>query len=132
MDIGLVCDDAGTNQGLFMHPDLWRRLIKPRMKRIYSVYKNAGCFTALHCCGRVMEILDDLLDLEIDILNPLHPLVHDGTPDEVHELTRQILQQLAREGEYLADTDQGLPFPAENIAAMRDAVTRWGKYPVAC
>lgn len=147
VDIGLVCDDAGTNKGLFIRPALWRELIKPRMQRIFNVYKDAGCFTNLHCCGCVMEIIDDLLDMGIDILNPVQVsandldelrrrtqgritllggidcrVVYDGTPEEVAALTRETIRRLGANGDYLPGPDQGLPFPKENIAALHDAI----------
>lgn len=64
-------DDVAGQRALMMNPDLWRELIKPEMKRIATVGKEAGLPVAYHCCGALEPIIPDLIEIGIDVLNPV-------------------------------------------------------------
>lgn len=64
-------DMSGQNAPL-ISPDLYRRLIKPKEKRLFSLIKkktNAKLF--YHCCGAAYEFIPDLIEIGVDILNPV-------------------------------------------------------------
>lgn len=64
-------DDVAGQQALMMSPEMWRDMIKPLMKRIADVGKANGLPVANHCCGALAPIIPDLIEIGIDILNPV-------------------------------------------------------------
>lgn len=64
-------DMSGQNAPL-ISPSLYRKLIKPKEKRLFSLIKkrtNAKIF--YHCCGAAYEFIPDLIETGVDILNPV-------------------------------------------------------------
>lgn len=76
LDLVLVGDDLGHQQGLIMSPDMYRELIKPRHKKIYmDIHRRAPHIKVLfHSCGAIEPMINDLIDVGVDILNPIQPL----------------------------------------------------------
>lgn len=75
--LGVSCgrtgDDYGTQIGMMVSPGMWRKLFKPRLKRIVAVYKDAGLPVIHHTCGNVLPIIPDLIEIGIDVLNNVQP-----------------------------------------------------------
>ena len=70
-------DDWGQQTGLQMGPRLWREFIKPELKRMYSVVRQAGKYVMIHSCGKVDELFDDLIEIGLHCFNPFQPEVMD-------------------------------------------------------
>ena len=69
---GVASDDAGTQRGEFMSPDLFAEMIKPNYKRICDwVHENTNWKTYLHSCGSVYCYIPHWIEAGIDILNPV-------------------------------------------------------------
>jgi uroporphyrinogen decarboxylase len=68
--------DLGTQTGLFISPDLFRKFFKPAEDRIYRFIKSKAPHVKIwfHSCGAIEPLINDFLDLGIDILNPVQPL----------------------------------------------------------
>lgn len=68
-------DDFGSQKGLLVSPDIWRRLFKPKIGRIVSSIKknNKDCLVFFHSDGDISEIIDDFVEIGIDFLNPIQP-----------------------------------------------------------
>jgi uroporphyrinogen decarboxylase len=66
-------DDWGTQQTLMIHPDLWRKVFKPRYKRQFDMIHDCGKQVFFHCCGQISNILPDLIEIGADILNLNQP-----------------------------------------------------------
>ena len=64
-------DDAGSQQNMLMSPTLWRELIKPRLKRIFDVIHGLGLPVAFHSCGAIRPIIPDLIEIGMNVLNPV-------------------------------------------------------------
>lgn len=71
MQIFFMGDDYGTQRGLLYGPNLFRRFIKPRLKKLYDLAKSHGYVVQQHSCGSVVNIIPDLIDTG---LNGLHPI----------------------------------------------------------
>lgn len=74
IDIIELGDDMANQRQLFFSKEIYREMIKPRHLILFSSikkYTQAKLF--LHCCGSVVEIIDELIDVGIDILNPVQP-----------------------------------------------------------
>lgn len=65
-------DDLGVQSGLQFHPDLYRRLFKPCHRRLYArVHERTSAHVFLHSCGSVFDLIPDLIEVGVDILNPV-------------------------------------------------------------
>jgi len=65
-------DDVNTQNGWMISPELFRRMIKPKEKRLVEAIKrktNAKLF--FHGCGAAFDLIPDLIDLGFDIINPV-------------------------------------------------------------
>ena len=64
--------DFGTQNGEFFSRDVFCSLYKPYYKRINDwVHENTPWKTFYHCCGSIVNFLDDFVDMGVDILNPI-------------------------------------------------------------
>ena len=64
-------DDVSSQQGMMMSPRTWRRLIKPHLARVFAVGRAHGLPVAYHCCGALAPIIPDLVEIGMDVLNPV-------------------------------------------------------------
>lgn len=149
-------DDWGQQSGLIMGPKLWRRFIKPRMKRMYTKVKSQGKFVSQHSCGDIHEIFPDLIEIGLDIYQTFQPEIYDiqqikkqygqkltfwggistqrllpfATPDEVKLKVIEIIKVLGKEGGYIIAPTHSIPgdVPPENVIALIDIVQNQKKY----
>lgn len=70
-------DDWGSQRGMLMKPDDWRRYFKPAYRIMFQPIRDAGVQVWYHSCGNVTEILDDLIDVGVNVLNPVQPQAMD-------------------------------------------------------
>lgn len=68
-------DDWGTQQGLIISPDLWRKVFRPRYADQYERIHRSGKKVWLHTCGNIYSIIGDLIDIGVDVLELLQPEV---------------------------------------------------------
>jgi uroporphyrinogen decarboxylase len=65
-------DDVCGQDGWLIAPDLYRRVIKPKQRRLLEAIKShTDAKVYYHCCGAAFELIPDLIDLGFDILNPV-------------------------------------------------------------
>ena len=65
-------DDLAGQNGWLINPDLYRKMIKPKHKRLVEAIKrktNAKLF--YHSCGATRRLIPDLIETGFDILNPI-------------------------------------------------------------
>jgi uroporphyrinogen decarboxylase len=144
-------DDWGQQRGLIMGKPFWDQYIKPQLRRMYGVVRQAGKFQMIHSCGDVDELFNDLIDLGLNGFNPFQPEVMDtsallrtyrgrlvfhgglstqktlpyGTEGEVREACQRLLAE-GREGSYMfapAHAVEG-DVPLANILACLDEIKR--------
>ncbi len=60
VDGGYFGDDHGAQRGLLLSPKLWRQMIKPRLARMFAIFRAAGLPVILHSDGDIWPILPDL------------------------------------------------------------------------
>jgi len=146
-------DDFGSQMGLMMGAPRWRKLLKPRLAKQYGAVKAAGKKVFIHSCGRVQEILDDLVEIGVDCFNPFQPEVMDvfdihkryhgrlafwggvstqqtlpyGSVEEVRQQVGRLLD-MGRKGGYIIAPAHSIPEDAkvENIAAMLEMIFHQG------
>lgn len=123
--------DFGTQNGEFFSVDIFRSMYKPYYQKINDwVHENTPWKTFYHCCGSIVNYLDDFVDMGVDILNPVqisakgmdaHMLKEKygdklvfwgggvdtqrvlpfGTPEEVRRQVRERLELFSQGGGYV-------------------------------
>ena len=77
VDGGYFGDDYGAQRSMLFSPTAWRRLVKPRLARMFSPFTGAGLPVILHSDGDIKAILPDLVEIGLTTLNPVQPEVLD-------------------------------------------------------
>jgi uroporphyrinogen decarboxylase len=150
VDGGYFGDDYGAQRGLLFSPRLWRTLFKPRLARMFAVFRDAGLPVILHSDGDIWAILPDLVEIGLTCLNPVQPevlepqrlqrefgrtlsfyggistqtLLPGAAPAEVREAVCACAHDLAPEGTGLIlgpSHRLQSDIPPANVAAMLDA-----------
>jgi uroporphyrinogen decarboxylase len=64
-------DDGAGQQSMLMSPHTWRDMVKPFLKLNADVGKKHGLYVAFHSCGAIRPIVEDLIEIGVDVLNPI-------------------------------------------------------------
>jgi uroporphyrinogen decarboxylase len=65
-------DDLAGQNGWLINPALYRRLIKPKQKRLVeAIKKKTDAKLFYHSCGATRGLIPDLIEIGFDILNPV-------------------------------------------------------------
>jgi uroporphyrinogen decarboxylase len=158
VDLVETADDLGGQAGLLISPRMYRQLIKPRHAALNAAIRKrtrAGIF--YHSCGAIVPLIDDLIEVGVDILNPIQPLpglmdpealearygdrlifhggldvqslLPSGTPDQVRAHVRRYLDALGPERYIVAPANSVQPgTPPQNLVAAYEAARH---YPMA-
>ena len=155
IDFFRLGDDFGTQTGLLIGPDAWRRSIQPGLKAMAGVAKQHGAFYYHHSCGAIRDLLDDLIDTGVDVIDPVQvgakgmvpselkaefghricfsggvdeqDLLPNGSPDDVRSGVFRLLDDIARGGGFFIGPTHNFQddIPTGNILAMYDAARQW-------
>ncbi|HWT81434.1 MAG TPA: uroporphyrinogen decarboxylase family protein [Candidatus Methylomirabilis sp.] len=72
VDICFLGDDMAFQNGPMMSMDLYRKMIKPHHKRLFSYIRSrTSAKIAYHTCGSVVHLIPDLIEMGVDALNPV-------------------------------------------------------------
>lgn len=71
IDIAQVTDDFGTQQGLMIGVDMFDKYFKKQYRRFIKLVKNHGIRVFHHDDGAIMDIIPRMVDLGINVLNPI-------------------------------------------------------------
>jgi uroporphyrinogen decarboxylase len=154
-------DDLGTQTAPYFSLAMYREMIKPRQKELMAhIKERSGAKILYHSDGAIFTLIEDLIEIGVDILNPIEPAVKDmdpsqlkatfggklafhggisqqqvlskGGPDRVREEVKQRIRELGRGGGYILAAAQTIvpEVPAENIIAMFQAARQYGTYPL--
>ena len=161
IDIVAFGDDLGLQNGPMISPEQYRRLIKPRHKKILDVLKyGSRAFVLMHCCGSIAWVINDLIELGVDAINPVQVSAKDmdtkvlkkefgdritfwggidtqyvlpsGTVQDVKSEVKKRIEDLAKGGGFvLAPVHNIQPgVSVENIVAIYEAGQEFGQYPI--
>ncbi len=76
VQVVVITDDQGTQQSLMISPKMFREFIKPRLKsQIATIKATADVKVLMHCDGAITPIIEDLIEIGVDILNPIQTVV---------------------------------------------------------
>lgn len=76
-------DDWGDQRGVMIGPERWRRYLKPRYARIYEAVHAQGKIVTSHCCGSVVDIMPDMIEIGLDCLESVQPEARGMDPYEL-------------------------------------------------
>jgi uroporphyrinogen decarboxylase len=112
--VQVVCqgDDLGMQGGLIISPELYRKLIKPCHQKIYSfIHSKTDAKILMHTDGSVFDIIPDLIEVGVDILNPVQ---YHAANMELSRLKREFGQELSFWGAGI-DVQMSLSKPINKI-----------------
>lgn len=102
-----ICDDFGTQQAPFLSVPMFRRQIMPFYKRgLDWIHANTDMKVLLHSDGSIFPLLPSLIEMGVDILNPVQTSARGMDPGR---LKAEFGDQLVFWGASL-DCQQTLPF----------------------
>ncbi len=71
LDMVYLYDDVATQNSLMISKRMYRKFVRPYHERIIDIAKSYGIPVMFHCDGALYPLLPDLVDLGIDLLNPV-------------------------------------------------------------
>jgi uroporphyrinogen decarboxylase len=152
VDMIWLGDDVGGQKTMLMSPKMWRTYLKPRMAELIASLRaiNPRIKIAYHTDGVVYPIIPELIEIGIDILNPIQPMAMDpaklkndfgdrlcfwgsmdiqqtlpfGTPEDVKNEVLLRLRTIGRGGGLLIGPTHNLQLdtPLENFWAMINTI----------
>jgi len=156
IDFIYVAEDLGGQESLLMSLASFRRFLKPWMSRMIDLIHSFGVRVFHHDDGAIRRVLPELIDMGIDILNPVqwrcrgmereglardfgdsvifHGAVDNqrtlpfGTPEDVRREVADNLRIFAKGKGYVVAPCHNLQpnTPTENILALYEAVHEYG------
>ncbi len=160
-DIVFVADDLAGDGGLMISPKAYRTFLKPRHSKIIRCIKEyTDAKIMYHSCGAVQPLINELIEIGVDILNPVQvtakgmdttvlkeqfgdrltfwggidtrQILPHGTVDDVKQDVKRIIRDLAPGGGYVLNfVHNAQPdVRPENICAMFEAGREYGAYPI--
>jgi len=131
----MFTDDFGGQNGLLISKEIIKKYFLIRYKRLFSIIKGLAPNIKIffHSCGSIYEIIEDLIEVGVDILNPIqidakgmelkklkknfgndivfwgggidtHNILNRGTPREVKESIKSNIEALAPNGGFIFNT----------------------------
>jgi uroporphyrinogen decarboxylase len=149
VDVVITADDLGAQNGLQISYDHYLKFIKPRHKKYFElVHDLTPAKVLLHSCGSVVSIIDDLIELGVDALNPvqttaagMNPIdlkkkykgkmafwgaidsqktLPDGDIEDIKKLVEKRIEELGENGGYVLCAVHNIQpdVPLQNILTM--------------
>jgi uroporphyrinogen decarboxylase len=116
-------DDWGSQRGLLMNPDDWRRFYKPSYKRMFECVRSSGAHVWMHLCGDITAILPDLIEIGLNVLNPVQPQAMD-----VRRLSREFGGKVCFNGGLDVQGTMVRGTPADVKREVHELVSLFGKF----
>lgn len=157
-DVLSLGDDISMQTGMLMSPRMWRKWLKPRLAEVIEAAKTIrpDILVQYHTDGDCRAVIPELIEVGVDILNPIQPECMDpvaikneygdrlsfsgtigtqstmphGTPEDVRAAVKKMIETVGVGGGlFLAPTHVIEPdVPWENVVAFIDAAREFGKY----
>jgi uroporphyrinogen decarboxylase len=155
LDLVYFYDDVATQNSLMISPQTWRTEVRPHHARLVELAHSRGIPVMYHCDGSVYRLISDLIELGIDVLNPIQPGARDmdaarlkeefgdrlafhggidivntlprGTPEDVAAAVRTCADVLGKGGGYILCSSHHIQpdTPVENVLAMYEPELRY-------
>jgi uroporphyrinogen decarboxylase len=156
VDIIYYGEDIASQQDLLMHIRTWRKWLKPRLARVIESARRAkpDIHFLYHSDGNVARVVPELIEIGVDVLNPIQPECMDpaalkrqfgdrlafnggisvqktmpwGTPSDVRREVKQLIATVGQGGGLVIAPAHVIEpeVPWENIVAFHEAVDEYG------
>lgn len=160
VDIIWTGDDMGGQNSMLISPELWRKYFKPRMAELFQELKsiNPDLKIAYHSDGNIYSIIDELVEIGLDILNPVQPKCMDpyylkkrygknlsfwgtidiqetlpfGTQEEIENEVKKRIKNIGPGGGFIICPTHNVQIDTslKNFFAFWNAIEKYGRYPV--
>ena len=150
-------DDWGDQRGVIIGPERWREVFKPVYADLYGKVKKAGKFVLTHCCGSIIDIIPDVIEIGLDVLESVQPeargmnpyqlkdrfgaqltfwgglgsqsIIPHGSPEELRAEIRKLGRHMVKDGGYILAGAKALQpeTPTENAAAILEEFIALGE-----
>ncbi len=142
-----ISDDYGMNSALMFSPAMWRRFVRPHLKRIVDLYHERNVLVVLHSCGNITPLIEDFLEVGVDVIDPLQPHCNNldmirrktsgrmclcggvcastllsGDADKTLLDTQAVIERLGSDGGFIVGPDDDQPYPDATHDAMLSIV----------
>ena len=159
VDILLLDDDVAMPTGLIISPATWREFFKPRLADVIRLAREVQpeMIVFYHSDGDFTSIVADLVEIGVNVINPLQPDCMDalaikerfgdrwrcgarwgaaalwdhGTPAQIRAEVKHRIETLGPAGLLLSPAYDLDYAPFENIAAFVEAVREFGRTAAA-
>ena len=123
VDVIYIGDDAGSQRGMLISPSLWRKFLKPRYDYLFREWRRlrGDIIIAFHSDGHIEPIVPDLVEIGLDVLNPVQPTCMDDA-----RLKREFGDKLTFWGGI--NVQKTIPFGTlkDVVAEVRDRLSVFG------
>lgn len=155
IDIFALADDLGMQNSLLISPRMFEKFVAPRLKKMADLAHHYDIKLLLHSDGNMYTLIPRLIELGVDILDPIQPEAMDplqvkaefgqqiclrggisaqqtltqGSVDDVAAETRRIIEHLAPGGGYILAPGHpvlSVDMPTANIIAMYETAFTYG------
>ncbi len=154
LDMLYFYDDVATQQSLMISARMWRKYVKPCHERIIAVARSRGVPVMYHCDGAIYPLVPELIEMGVDLLNPIQTdaagmdpvrlkeefgdrlsfhggidiikTLPTGSPEDVREEVVERIRVLGRDGGYILASSHHIQSdtPIANVLAMYDPAIR--------
>jgi uroporphyrinogen decarboxylase len=158
VDIMRIGDDVGMKDRMILSPQMWRKWLKPRLAKVITAAKTVkpDILISYHSDGFIEPIIPELIEIGIDILNPVQPECMDpekiknlygdklafwgtisvqqtlpfGTVTDVENEVRLRIETVGKGGGLLLGPSHVIApeVPHENLRAFVNAAQKYGTY----
>jgi len=148
-DVVICGDDLGSQIGLQMSYEHYVKYVKPRHEKYFrQIHELSSAKLIFHSCGSVAAIIEDLIEIGVDILNPVQitaagmdpvelkkkfrgriaywgamdsqNVLPYGSVDEVKKMVEERIEQMGEGGGFVLSSCHNIQpdVPLENVLAM--------------
>jgi len=158
VDMVWLGDDVATQLGMMISPQMWRTYLKPRYAKLFAEFRSRrrDIAIAYHSCGNCEAIIPEMMEIGLDVLNPVQPLAIDplvvksrygesltlfgamdvqhvmpfGSPGDVRAETKRLIEGCSRGGGFILAGAHHFQSDTDlsNVFAFYEAAKEFGSY----
>ncbi|MFH1007018.1 MAG: uroporphyrinogen decarboxylase family protein [Candidatus Latescibacterota bacterium] len=152
LDMLFISEDMGGQDALIVSRDMLKRYVFPRFRAFSDLARKHNALTMLHSDGAIRDIIPDLIDLGIDVIDPVQAncpgmdaaglkrdfgdrlsfhgvmdsqkLLPYGSPEEVRSEARRLVETMGADGGLALGVNNNMQIdvPIENVLALYDGI----------
>jgi uroporphyrinogen decarboxylase len=156
IDMVYFYDDVATQNSLMISKQMWQEYVRPHHAKLIDLAHSFGKKVMYHCDGAIYPLIPELIELGVDLLNPIQPdakgmdsrrlkeqfgdrlcfhggvdiikTLPRGTREEVIAEVRERVNVLGKGGGYILCSSHHIQpdTPVENVLTMYEPGLRYG------